>query len=255
MNEDSITGGLPSVASVSAGPQPLDRRKLFAIGGLTLTIVTSIVSIAFDSNRVSVINSLLSDQRTSNPTTFLRYLTDLAAAHTSDQQTRVIAIVEFAAVLIAAVCFIAWFHRAYANLPHIGATTTRYGTGWAIGGWFVPVLNLWRPKQISNDIWRGSDPEHPGEQPSWSEKVSPLISWWWGIWILWGIVNRVTAEGWTQAKTLHAMRSAADGDIASECLSILAAGLAIAVVIQITKRQRARSSEAGLTPVSQVVPE
>src|SRR5215213_2684690 len=32
----------------------------------------------------------------------------------------------------------------------------RYGTGWALGSWFVPILNAWRPKQIINDIWHQS---------------------------------------------------------------------------------------------------
>ena len=53
------------------------------------------------------------------------------------------------------VFFLFWFHRAYRNLPALGGDR-RYGTGWAIGSWFVPFLNAWRPKQIVNDIWRES---------------------------------------------------------------------------------------------------
>ena len=33
----------------------------------------------------------------------------------------------------------------------------RYGNGWAIGAWFVPILSLVRPKQMANEIWRGSE--------------------------------------------------------------------------------------------------
>lgn len=45
----------------------------------------------------------------------------------------------------AAVPFIVWFHRAYGNLDVIAPEERRYGSGWAIGGWFVPVLWWWGP--------------------------------------------------------------------------------------------------------------
>ncbi len=36
----------------------------------------------------------------------------------------------------------------------VAPTERRYGHGWAIGGWFVPILNFWRPMQVVNDVWR-----------------------------------------------------------------------------------------------------
>ena len=40
----------------------------------------------------------------------------------------------------------------------------RYGTGWAIGAWFIPIFNLFRPKQIANDIDRASAPDAGHDQ-------------------------------------------------------------------------------------------
>jgi len=51
-----------------------------------------------------------------------------------------------------AVVFIVWLHGAYRRLD---PARRRFGTGWAIGAWFVPVLNLWRPKQLVNDLAGG----------------------------------------------------------------------------------------------------
>ena len=51
--------------------------------------------------------------------------------------------------------FIRWLSRAYKNLDVAAPGFRRYGHGWAIGSWFVPFLNLWRPKEIINDIHRG----------------------------------------------------------------------------------------------------
>lgn len=44
--------------------------------------------------------------------------------------------------------FLVWFWLAYRNLDALDLRR-RYGTGWAIGGWFVPFLNLARPKQVA----------------------------------------------------------------------------------------------------------
>jgi len=55
----------------------------------------------------------------------------------------------------------------------------RFGVGWAIGAWFVPVLNFWRPKQTANDIWSASDPTAEGKHLG-----SPLLTWWWLCFLL-----------------------------------------------------------------------
>ena len=49
-----------------------------------------------------------------------------------------------------------WMFRAYNNVDAVAPGARRYDGGWAIGSWFVPILNLFRPKQIINDIWRAA---------------------------------------------------------------------------------------------------
>ena len=61
-------------------------------------------------------------------------------------------------LLVCVGLLIAWTHRLYRNLEPLGFRELRFGSGWAVGGWFVPFLNLVRPKQIVNDIWRAGDP-------------------------------------------------------------------------------------------------
>lgn len=176
----------------------------------------------------------------------------LALPKTSDNQTSVIATVELVTFLIAGVCVIAWFHRAYGNLRRLGATTMRYGPGWAIGGWFVPILNLWRPKQIANDIWRGSDPRNPGQQPLWQEPLSPLLWFWWAAWVLLLILNRAVAHEWTSAAGAHSIRSASHLDIATEVTSIISAGLTIALVRALTKREGERARAGSVAGRDQI---
>jgi len=77
----------------------------------------------------------------------------------NDTRQAVIGLAQTGLQIALYVAFIMWFYRAYSNLPRLGVTGgLRFGPGWAIGAWFVPFLNLVRPKAIANDIWKGSDP-------------------------------------------------------------------------------------------------
>jgi len=87
--------------------------------------------------------------------------------------------------------FLIWWYRAYSNLPGLTGYGRRFGRGWSIGAWFVPILSLWRPKQIGNDIWRGGDPEAKGNERWMTLPVSPLVHWWWAIYLLSGFVGAI----------------------------------------------------------------
>ena len=155
-----------------------------------------------------------------------------------------VAVAQFALYVAVIVLFIVWFHRAYSNLHALGAGYLRWGKGWAIGAWFVPILNLWRPKQIANDIWRGSDPNAPPEQGSaWRERDVPAVfQWWWGAFLVsqW-IGNAAGRTVWTADTPTELARSAALHVVAN-AIDILAALLAIAVVRRTTARQDERAA-------------
>jgi hypothetical protein len=94
----------------------------------------------------------------------------------------------------AAGFFIAWMYRAYMNLRRTSVTGLRYDPGWAIGAWFIPIFNWIRPKQIIDDIWRAGETGVEVRDGSWrSRAVSPLLHWWWGLWVGASIVGVVAA--------------------------------------------------------------
>ena len=82
----------------------------------------------------------------------------------NDIRQGIVALLDFTAFVAAAVFFIRWFKRAYENLPALGARGLRFSASWAIWSWLVPFLNLFRPKQMANDIWRASEPDAPPDQ-------------------------------------------------------------------------------------------
>src|SRR5688500_17263313 len=66
-------------------------------------------------------------------------------------------IVAALALLAAAVVFIVWLWRVRWNAEMFCRGEHRFTRGWVLGCWLVPVVNLWYPKQVVDDIVAASD--------------------------------------------------------------------------------------------------
>lgn len=160
----------------------------------------------------------------------------------SDARLAVVAVAQFVLFLVASAFFIRWFHRAYGNLEALGVQSLRYGKGWAIGAWFIPILNLFRPKRIADDIWRASDPRRdPADGAGWRDtKVPALFAWWWGIFILTGILENAAYRQDSAATDLDGLKLATITYLVSNAVNVVGAVLAILVVSRTTARQEQR---------------
>lgn len=148
-------------------------------------------------------------------------------------------------VLLATIpAFIVWFHRLYTNLPALGATELRFTSGWAIGAWFVPFLNLWRPKQIADDIWRASDPDADTVSgPHWRGRpVGGVVHVWWGLYLLSNLVNQAVVRSSIDAEGVQELRTRALADSGAAVLDALAALAALWFVVQLTERHERRAA-------------
>jgi Protein kinase domain/Domain of unknown function (DUF4328) len=156
--------------------------------------------------------------------------------------------------LVSATLFLAWFRRAYANLAPLGARRLRYGRWWAVGAWVLPVLSLFRPKQLLNDIWRASDPGLPPDMGDrWRHRpVSPLLGWWWLAFLASILVRSITTEAVHAAASvmtlgllpsqLDRFQASADVQVLADLLTVLAGLLALGVVRRTTMRQEQRAA-------------
>jgi Domain of unknown function (DUF4328) len=163
----------------------------------------------------------------------------------SDDRQLVITLAIAGAMITAAGFFIAWLKRAYTNLRALGVRNLRWGPGWAIGSWFVPFLNLVLPKQLVNDVWRGSDPELEDSE-GWREKPVPLLfAFWWGAWIVGGILESAADRAFGRAEGPNDFQFSSGVSIAGDALLIVAGLLAVVVVDMTTSRQAAAVAAAG----------
>jgi hypothetical protein len=142
------------------------------------------------------------------------------------------AAVGLAAFILTAIVFLVFFQRSYANLAVLGPGEQRWSAGWSVGSWFIPILNLFRPKQIANDIWRGSD----------GSSVPAVFHWWWAFFLLGGLAEYGYDK---QIMTISEARTVAYVQAAGEVLTVAAALAGAAVVNVIARRQHLRAELIG----------
>ncbi len=144
---------------------------------------------------------------------------------------------QFFVYIVAAVAFCMWFYRAHKNLKIWRIPGLKYSPGWAVGYFFIPILNLFRPYQIAQEIWKASDPQVTIEAgPQWHDnKGSSVVGAWWTFWIVANIVGQIAFR--LNMSNIADPKGFLFVSIASDFLSIIAAAFAILVVLRIHARQ------------------
>ena len=175
--------------------------------------------------------------------------------------------------LVTAGLWLAWFRRAYLNLPALGARRLRFRPWWAVGAWLVPVFSLFRPKQVLNDVWRASDPEGfgeprrgapmgralpPDQADTWRKRpVAELLGWWWLAFLASVLVRSVTTEAVHAAADLMLLgllperfdrfQPSAGMQVLADLLTVVCGLLALRVVRRTTTRQHDRATHLAAT--------
>ncbi|WP_086830959.1 DUF4328 domain-containing protein [Streptomyces sp. NRRL B-24572] len=152
----------------------------------------------------------------------------------------------FTLFVATVVVFIIWFHRLRNNAEVWAGDLQGRKPGWAIGGWFVPIGNLWIPRVIAVDIWRASRWEPYAAD---GKRELTLLDAWWSFWIADWVMDRVATQLYRRAETPEAYDTAAAWSLAGYVVDIVAAVLAILVVRRLTSMQTAKAT--GMIPAAQ----
>lgn len=167
-------------------------------------------------------------------------VTDIDALNRFDNLTGSVGILEFLALVAGAVCFIRWFNLIHRGLDKLSPGVRRYDTWWSIGGWFIPIWGLFRPKQILDDMLaaaNGRDTAHPWWAPTW-----------WALWIIGSFGGNVAGRAFFNADTLDALRGATIADAVSSAILVAGGAVAIVVVRQLTEAIQRKEREVQATP-------
>lgn len=91
----------------------------------------------------------------------------------------------FAIEIIALIISLCWFYRANKNIHAFGAKLV-ISPKMAVVWFFVPILQLWKPYKIAQQIWKASNPEITiSDGTEWKNfPTSYIIKLWWILGIL-----------------------------------------------------------------------
>jgi hypothetical protein len=138
-----------------------------------------------------------------------------------------VAVPTFLALILCYVVVGRWIYRASVNAHAISDEMT-ISPGWAVGSYFIPILNLFRPFQAMREIWLASH-----LRGNWQPEPTPgLLVGWWALWIVTNILGNVSwrldASMWEAATMI---------DIANAVLNVPLCLILIAIMRRIAAAQ------------------
>ena len=154
----------------------------------------------------------------------------------NDRRESIIAILYLTTLIIMAFTFLVWFRTAYRNL-HQKVSNLAYSEGWAMGAWFVPIINLYRPYLIMHELYE--DTKKLINSRELSKRVdytTTYVGWWWSIFIASGIANGIYIRFFSRNLfTIEDFIAQATMSIVVDVISIPLTLLAIKVVSDYSK--------------------
>lgn len=142
------------------------------------------------------------------------------------------------ALIAAGVVFLVWLWRARQNAENLCMAPHRRARGWVVGSWICPVVNFWFPFMIVDDVYRASRPDNPRDLVDLrTVPGSPLLGWWWGLWVTMWVVNRLGSFSLRGELTVDSFRSYAIFSTIGTLALIPAAVLIIRIMREISAWQ------------------
>lgn len=163
------------------------------------------------------------------------YTTD--EAESNDMRVQLLAIAYLIIYIISGVTFIQWFRRAYYNL-HTKVKVLNHTEGWAAGGWFVPILNLFRPYNIMSELYQETNLILAKNIEGYRKRETLAMTIWWVFWIIWGVADRISSRMTLKAETMEELISSTEMSLFISFFGIGVAILAYRVVSEYSEMEQ-----------------
>lgn len=199
---------------------------------LAAIVILEIVAVWSDYIQVQIINRIIRGD-----------FVTMAEVIASDNRQATIGVIYLILLIITGILFLMWIHRTHRNLPSLGNTNLKYSPGWAVGWFFVPILSLWKPYQVTTEIWKASDPTTDiNDSTAWQKSpASSIVSSWWFLFIISALIGNIVMSFVLQAETPSELLTATWAVLIMDAIEIPAAILAILIVRNIDQRQEMKS--------------
>jgi hypothetical protein len=238
------------------------RRARFAMRILGIVAAVHLVMAISEQMHLKVLEDALGSAQT-----------QAAAISSCESREALFQIANVFMVVIAAIAYCSWLRLAYENAAKLGQARYLRGTPQdAVVSFFIPFLNIIRPYQHIQSLWKASDPrglsevsperqENPAAayrdppirevpSPGWKPLVPPIGAWW-TVWMIAGVLGGAGSRSLpgNEPENVPAAISRMHMLQAGEVFTILAAVLAILVIraidaSQIERQRRRRAARA-----------
>ncbi len=162
-----------------------------------------------------------------------------------DERMRTLGLFEAGTYLITAIIFLFWIHRAYKNHEQLARHSTEYSPNWAVFGFLIPVLSLFRPYQVVREMW---DETQAGVQddPLQTAPSHAIVIVWWLTFLAMNFGSRLYVMTADAADSGAELTSATNIDMLVQTATILSAVLAIWIVHRIDLYHETQQQQAQL---------
>lgn len=199
---------------------PLRQRTTATTVLLVLTCVASVFDAWSDWNNYQVVEDYLAGAPGVG-------MADLVGA---DDLSTIAAVLVLITYPLTGAVFLLWLWKARLNAEQIEWDGHRLGRGWTIGGWFCPVVNLWFPYRVVDDIWRVSRPDGVLD-PS-----TPVRRWWFA-WIATGVASMWLLRASREEASASMLKEVAVANTVATALQCLAGVFVVLVIRRIADWQ------------------
>jgi hypothetical protein len=155
--------------------------------------------------------------------------------------------------LFSVVIFLFWLYHSYRNLLAFNTQGLAYSPGFAIGSWFIPLVNIALPFIIFQELWKASNPLTKGTNWKRTQASFAIILWWISFFLI-----GISGVGMMDSSFMYAYENKfahVDPFVAYQAFSAslffylslaLNVILLIWVVVHINDRQNAKAEKLGL---------
>jgi hypothetical protein len=146
-------------------------------------------------------------------------------------------------VVAAGIAVLRWIYRTSRNAHALGPTMM-ITPGWAVGWFFVPVANLWKPFQAVSETWQVSaDPHAPDAVP-----IPVVLRIWWGCWIASSIISNIDFRLSMRAETAEQLIAASWFTVAAVPVDVALTIALAAIMRRLSQMQRDRAGDMRQAP-------
>ena len=147
------------------------------------------------------------------------------------------------AVAAAGLAVLRWIYRTSRNAHALYPAMT-VTPGWAVGWFFVPIANLWKPFQAVSETWQVSaDPHAPEAVP-----IPPVLRIWWGCWIASSIISNIDFRLSKHAETAEQLITAPWFTVAAVPVDIALTIALTTIMRRLSQMQRDRAGDIRQAP-------